>query len=788
MPNDLSLRQSTEIQGDVLAGFKKDNLRLLLVNFGNRAAARTWLEKTAPEIATTRRVAEFNAKFSRARDTSGGDDPQTLRATWLGLGFTCAGLRFLTGRKDLLAAQAQGADDDTLKAFVEGPGDPRRALDLGDTDDSDPAHWVFGSANRPTVHAVLTIASDTAEGLEAEVTRQRLAVSAADAVVVFEQEGVALPGDAAGKEHFGFADGVSQPGVVGFDEEDPARPGYVKGKPGTRLIPAGELVVGHRAGSRHNPKTAATEKVPAWMKDGSFQVVRRLEQDVPGWWAQVDSQLRRLKDVKAVPFDTTREWFAARLVGRWRDGTPIATCPNKPAPAPGTVPGNDISYREDPDGLRTPLFSHLRKTNPRDGLVGEDGNLVDEEFMDVRRIMRRGAPYGQPFDPMSNDPAKGPDAERGLTFVCYQADLVGQFEFIQKKWINNPDFPPNRPAKPGPDPMVSGKLTNVVDGKISFESRNPAGDRQTAELDFQPFVRTRGALYTFVPSISTLHRLAQGDLDSQQSGTGQEQGSTRPAPGQNLPVDAVLPLPDRADSYWTFQQGTIRLVHTDGEDVTALTTGDVDDRTGLVTETVGPYSSWPALAGVTQIDAILPVPDEQRVNGTSTYWLFHTKNGGQVYRRISIADAAPYTNGSPADDKPLDRWKSLGAGTRVDAFLPMPERQPHTDGRYWYWAFHTTDLGQRHRVVSIGSRGDEHPDRQERDDRKLAAWESLHGISRVEAFLPVPGKEDSRGQQWFWVFHQDRFRVVTILRRDDHDDEERRADRPTAPWSRPRTR
>ncbi len=798
---DLSLRQDTEIQGDILAGFKKDHMTLLLLQFTDAPAARSWLEKTTPLIATTERVAAFNQEFSEARQANGGDDPAAQKATWLGLSFTYPGLQFLTGQPDLLRAEARAGD--TLEAFIQGPGDPSRSIALGDTDDNDPKHWVFGCADKPPVHAVLSIASDTAEGLEGAVKEQKLAATQAGAVIVYEQEGKHLPGKRKGKEHFGFKDGVSEPEIEGFDEPDPSRtevlddlPDGPKGRtvhysakhPGTRLIPAGEFVVGKPLAPEHDPGTAAKDTVPAWMHNGSFQVVRRLEQDVPGWWAQVEAQLRRLKDLKAVPQDAGRDWFAARLVGRWRDGSPVCKHPDRPG---GAAAGsdNDFKYKgdpDDPDGLITPLFSHLRKTNPRAGLNAE--GEVAERFMDARRIMRRGAPYGQPFDPISDLPENGPDAERGLLFVCYQSDLVGQFEFIQANWINDPDFPPDRKAKPGPDPLVSGRLTTVNDGRVNWEGTSPAGERQTTALDFRPFVQTRGALYCFTPSLSTLRRLAQGRLTGEQEEQGGQNGQSGQPAVRDLPVDCVLPLPGATGRYWTFQQGTIRQIGLGAAETRRLTTGTVDDRTGVVVTEVGPYASWPALKGVTRLDTVLPVPDAQGTNGKHAYWVFHTVGGSQVYRYVTIDAAEPYDNRVEAEDRPISGWSSFGGDTpvtQVDALLPVPDRRPADDGSYWYWLFHHTPVGQRYRLISISRSGRAYPDRLQRGDRQLAQWRSLEGVTRVDAFLPVPGKDDpAGGQHWYWVFHQDEYRVVMVDHGGNHQDDLLREDRPTAVWCR----
>ncbi|MBH1936634.1 Dyp-type peroxidase [Streptomyces sp. AV19] len=796
MANDLALRESTEIQGDIVAGFKKDHVRFLLINFGEPQAARDWLARTAPLIATTKKVADFNAQYSQARKSSGGDNPKSLKATWLGLGLTYPGLQFLTGRDDLLNAGGEGRDEDTLGAFVRGPGDPAKALRLGDTDDSDPTHWDFGSPYRTEIHAVLTIAADDPNDLDSALGEQQLALSRANASVVFVQEGQHLHGDAEGKEHFGFIDGTSQPAVAGFDEPEPGKEHYAKGKPGTRLIPAGEFVIGLPGAPKHSPATAARDRMPSWMGNGSFKVLRRLEQDVPGWWNQVSMHLRRLKDLKAITGDKSQDWLAARYVGRWRDGTPVTLSPDSPDPS---VPADDFDYRTeclgkpgctengDEDGLITPLFSHTRKSNPRAGLV--EGGLIPEDLIDTARIIRRGIPYGQPFDPMSNDSAKGPDGKRGLAFVCYQSDLVGQFEFIQHDWINETDFPPKPEGhKPGPDAMVSGQLKGVNEGKASFECRNNAGIRQAVPLDFKPFVRTRGAVYAFVPSISTLRRLALGDPEAklpEELTQPDQQGQVppQPVPGQSVPVDAVLPVPDAKDRFWTFQQGTIRVVQIGTAERGSLTTGD-DTRTGVVVDTVGPLSAWPALEGVAQLDTVLPIPDEQRSGGKSAYWVFHTLNGSQYYRYITIKDSAPYTTAKAGDDQMMVfKWSSLNSANRVDAFLPDPSCQPGPDGSYHYWAFVAPDGpgNQRYQRIAIAPVGKQHGDKLVGDaNRMLTDWNpALQGVTRVEAIQAVPGKKN-----WYWVFHENQYRVITAEPGETPEPDLIRDDRQTAPWSR----
>ncbi|MEU3727735.1 peroxidase, partial [Streptomyces sp. NPDC031705] len=440
-------------------------------------------------------VERFNAAFSAARLKAGGAHPSGLSAQWTGLSLTHAGLRLFAGREPFPALPAGS----TAEAFAQGAA--QRAEALGDTGESAPRSWLFG-AEEPggAVHAVLSLSADDPARLASAVARHKEALGPAGGEVVFRQNGGKLPGALKGHEHFGFSDGISQPGVRGFHEPDPADGTTVKGKPGTRLVPPGEFLVGQEKAGRR------PAGLPAWATGGSFQVVRRMAQDVPGWWAQARERLADLKRAGAAPPEATETWVAARLVGRWPGGTPVAGCPLAEQPAPfGTDPDAALKYADDPDGRRTPLFAHIRKGNPRDGLVPAPGRppLAAAE-LDNRRIIRRGIPYGPAYD--FERPAGEQRAPRGLVFVGYQADLVQQYEFVIKRWIDETDFPPGRNPRVGADPVIG------PESPVTFETASERGSRPTT-LRFGRFVRTEGALYAFTPSLPTLRALAEGRLD-----------------------------------------------------------------------------------------------------------------------------------------------------------------------------------------------------------------------------------------------------------------------------------
>jgi Dyp-type peroxidase family len=476
---DVSLRESDDIQGDILAGFLKPQETFLFLELPDEPRGRAWLADLAPRgrpsrIASTRKVAAFNREFSEARRHDRGEDLENLKAVWVNLGLTAAGLGKLAPRLR--------PEWERFHAFTEGP--VARAARLRDRGSSRPARWVVGRHDQP-IDALLTVAADDPADLRLEVETMRALAFRHGAAVVFEEEGARLPGARGGQEHFGFKDGISQPGVVGFDEAD--EDGFRKGHPGDEMIAAGEFVLGYvRAGGR------APWRHPAWMRNGSFQVFRRLRQDVYGWWARVEEAVRELPDRGSL----TEDVLAAKLVGRWRSGTPLALAPHRDdRSARDRRSDNDFDFDGDADGHTTPRFAHIRKMHPRDHAFGDDR----------RRVLRRGIPFGPPFDPAAGR-GRGADAERGLLFHAFMASIEDQFEHLQSSWANAPDFPGvvvGDRERDGPDPVI---------GEDDAPLRLVRAPLPDVEIDFRRFVETTGAVYAFAPSLRTLRDLGSGRL------------------------------------------------------------------------------------------------------------------------------------------------------------------------------------------------------------------------------------------------------------------------------------
>jgi Dyp-type peroxidase family len=455
-PTYPALRADDNVQGNVLAGFNKDHQVFLFLQLPEGSAVRRYLRALQSRVTPNSAVAAFNQEFSAARRMAGGTDPLSLSTIWVGLALTAGGLEVV--HPQAFAQLSDGAEvDPGVHAFLEGAAS--RAPAIGDVDQSDPATWLYGRPGQ-RIDAVVTIAADRPEGLALEVQRQRELAARHDAVVIFEQHGETLPGVRRGHEHFGFRDGISQPGIRGFDPPSGTRDGEVEGSPGMCLLAPGDFVLGYER------EEGAGRAVPRWMWDGSFLVIRRLAQDVPGWWGH----LGQIRSAANVPV----ERLAARAVGRWRSGAPVDRDPARDGAGGDRSRDNDFDYANDADAVRTAYFAHIRMMNARKGDLprGESKPL---------RIMRRGIPFGPHFDPAAGR-GHGEDADRGLLFVCYQTSIVEQFEALYRAWSAGGAASGSGPSEP----------------------------RLGLTLSFRPFVCAQGGIYAFTPSLATLRAIVEG--------------------------------------------------------------------------------------------------------------------------------------------------------------------------------------------------------------------------------------------------------------------------------------
>lgn len=510
MPRATTPLKLENIQGNILGGFNKDFQANLFLQFTSDRSGRAWIKEVSKEVAasSSAQVIEFNAQFSALKAKGVENPEQLIAAVWVNLGLSYKGLKALKLKES------------DLKKFPNAfrDGMANRSTANGDSGPSAPSKWI-SPFNRPeAVHAVLIVAADSPQMLEEKVDAiTGTSAFKAGVKLLLNQPGRARP-DLPGHEHFGFKDGISQPGVRGVNTPDDPIGNPDQGHPGQDLLWPGEFVLGYATqipkakkggGDGLNPDPGPDSKSgPTWTRDGSYVVFRRLRQDVPGF----DKHLTTLADSLGWSKDLT----GAKLVGRYKSGAPIEKRKFHPGPytPPSTDPGskktgntalgnnstlnNNFEFGDDPDGTLCPLSAHIRKTYPRDGLTPA-GKKDSESHTQTRRLLRRGIPYGAPYD--SRDP-ESPSIDRGLLFFCYQIDIEKQFEFVQQKWVNNQDFPPkpdevpSLPGVPGEDPIIAQSAKGDM---LITPEKDP--------VSIQHFVTTTGGEYFFSPSISTLQKI-----------------------------------------------------------------------------------------------------------------------------------------------------------------------------------------------------------------------------------------------------------------------------------------
>ncbi|NUP22308.1 MAG: Dyp-type peroxidase [Streptomyces sp.] len=389
--------------------------------------------------------------------TSAADAVSPLGETWVSVALTYHGLRALGLRQEWLATFAW--------EFRQGMA--ARADALGDVGESSPENWE-SPLGTPDVHVVLVALAPDSAQLEAAIDRARPAYEALEGVTaIWRQNCHALPTET---EPFGYRDGISHPAVEGS--------GMAGSNTLETPLKAGEFVLGYP--DELGGIQATQPEVLG--RNGSYVAFRKLHQ-------RVGAFRRYLRDNATGPGD--EELLAAKIMGRWRSGAPLALSPSHDDPRLDADPyRNSFLYQQDdPGGFITPCGSHIRRGNPRDAAVAGMPRL--------HRMIRRGTVYGPPLpDGVLDDDG----ADRGLMFAFVGAHLGRQFEFVQSEWMNDGVFFGAGDAKD----LVAG----AGDGSGDFTiPRRPVRRRLLA---LPRFVVTRGGEYCFMPGLTALRWL--GDL------------------------------------------------------------------------------------------------------------------------------------------------------------------------------------------------------------------------------------------------------------------------------------
>lgn len=515
MPDNEPLLEATDIQGNIIPGFSRLERYLVAFSCTDKGRLQGALALLRPQLTTMADALEHRDDRKAALLSQA---PRPRRPDlWVNLAL---GVR---------ATEALGAsgvldldDDDRSFAAGMGPGivgDPHAPLlPDGAPNPADRSNWKVGSPSS-RVDVLLIFADDADADVAAKPVVDELA-RVLGSQPVYTEKGQMLCGEI---EHFGFRDGISQPGVRGKIMQDgterlittrygvPSRDGIDFGKAGQPLVWPGQFLTGQPSGPGDQPGLAPE------LTNGSFLVFRRLRQNVKAFYDDTDTLAQTLS--ASTGRSLSGSDLRAKIVGRFPSGAALMRHQQDPGQpeAPNAV--NYFSFgvelpkltlndgtvvdgsAADPDvlrGRRCPVWSHIRKVNSRDQGTNRGTPLDTISF----QMLRRGIPFGPPYDHVNPAASKNQD-DRGLLFLSYQTKIARQFEILNHDWMNN--F--GAPQAGGFDLLVGQNVlddTGLYASKTAtfFGSESDGSDKGTElEVSTQWVIPTGGA-FLFAPSLA----------------------------------------------------------------------------------------------------------------------------------------------------------------------------------------------------------------------------------------------------------------------------------------------
>jgi Dyp-type peroxidase family len=484
-----------DVQGLVRFGYKHlTEACFLLLRVKDPAAARAWLMQVPVASAVKA-------------------DP--LPETALQIALTSEGLRALEVAPELC--------EEFSTEFVAGmASDAARARRLGDIGANDPSGWKWGTGERvPHVALLLYARSGRLAAWQQEIEAQCAAG--------FERIEQLSTSELKPEEPFGFADGISQP-EVDWERERPVRDQdqleylnvsclgeFLLGYPNEYgLYTPRPLLDPQRDPGALLPRAEDAPDQADLGRNGCYLVLRQLRQDVEGFWQELDSQAGGDPEL--------REWLAAKMVGRKKDGEPLVA-PTGALAAGGSMSRsklNDFTYEADPQGLRCPLGAHIRRANPRNAdlppgargifsrltrMLGFNAAAREQDLIAstrFHRLLRRGRTYGVGATAGPSATESSASTETGLHFICLAANIKRQFEFVQSAWLMGSKFAGLTES----DPLLGHRLPDLGDSRTDYFSIPQADGPDRRLNDLPQFVTVLGGAYFFLPGIRALRYLA----------------------------------------------------------------------------------------------------------------------------------------------------------------------------------------------------------------------------------------------------------------------------------------
>ena len=472
----MELLELNDIQGYVIRGYGDMRFsRFVLLKITDASLAKIWLKNIWPSLTSATPIGNIKQR------------PETN----LNIAFTADGmLRIGLSEKNL---------NTFSHAFREGMITPHRQRMLGDIGSSAPEKWTWGGMNNERTHINLMIFGLTEEICLEYYARLSKDFAENGLTELNQLDGHTLPEN---KEHFGFRDGISQPIVRGSGQTGPEN----------NTVNPGEFILGYPNEYNVFPDSPSIEDIQGdWNllspnndnsgnkdlgRNGTYLVIRHLKQDVDAFWTFMNEQTKN-EDQSINEEESIK--LASKMVGRWPEGAPVTKYPDK---NPGVISNeNDFGYaKEDPDGLKCPFGSHLRRNNPRDSFE-DNRTKMSYTLSNRHRIIRRGRMYGEVHVGTPNN--RKPNGEVGIFFNCFNSDITRQFEFLQYAWIN---YTKNKLLYDDPDPILGVNDVSLLEPEKNFTIQ--AEPVNCTIKGLPQFVTVKGGSYFFFPSITVIRYLS----------------------------------------------------------------------------------------------------------------------------------------------------------------------------------------------------------------------------------------------------------------------------------------
>ena len=302
----------------------------------------------------------------------------------LNMAFTFTGLQIAS---PLNVDELQNFSD----TFKQGPGSDNSQASLNDIGAGSPDKWLFGAFENEApvpgkqVDVVIHTYGMTDQDLEKIVTIVTASATKNNITELypFENKGrliqYPLPNNTI---HFGYHDGISEPDLT-WPADFPADPDAV-----TDQGDLNNFLIGY-PNSSVQPGPSGGGSASDFSKDGCYNAFRVMFQDVKAFDKYLKDNAPKAAKLLGKSTDYAEEWIAAKLCGRWRNGSPLILSPEMPDPE--TANATEYNYAGDTKAMKCPFSGHTRVANPRDEPV-----FPREE--PIPRLARRGMPYGAPLN------------------------------------------------------------------------------------------------------------------------------------------------------------------------------------------------------------------------------------------------------------------------------------------------------------------------------------------------------------------------------------------------------